>query len=234
MALERNLNAVPPVLLTANGSTEGVVQVVDSAGFYVKARAILQAPLLPPLTVEIKRVVSSTILWVGPPSANMGHRIDCSAYTVAAGSFIFAEEQPKAAIAMETRMLASYEQEPIDAWRTKSVDQYGNGYTALNPLPVLPTNLFFSSMTLGALGIPTLVTACLNGLTYDTVTSSVVGNVETISVYSSGVLIDTMIITYSNGGWSFECVGALETDYLLLENGNRISLEDGSGNILLE
>lgn len=136
MALERNLNAVPPVLLTADGSTEGVVTVTNTCGFYVKQQAILQAPFLPPLNVEIKRVVSATVLWVGPASPNMNHRVNISAYTVAAGSFIFANDQPKAVLPMETRMYASYVQEPSNSWRTTAVDCIGNPYDAGNPLPV--------------------------------------------------------------------------------------------------
>jgi hypothetical protein len=137
MALERNLSPVPPVLLTADGTTEGVVTVATTCGFYVKQQAILQAPFILPLNVEIKRVVSDTILWVGPPnSKEMTHRIDVSAYTVAAGSFIYAVEQPKAVLAMESRLYASYIQEPSNSWKTSLVDCIGNLYGESNPLPV--------------------------------------------------------------------------------------------------
>lgn len=135
MAFERNWTAVPPVLLTVNGSTEGVVIVTDTAGFYVKQLAILtnNATIL---NVQIKRVVNSTTLWVGIPGPSMLHNLDVSAFTVATASRISAVEQPKTTLPMEARMLATYEQEPIDAWRTKAVDAYGNGYTSSNPLPV--------------------------------------------------------------------------------------------------
>ena len=137
MALERNLSAVPPVLLTANGTTEGMVTITSTCGFYVKQQAVLQAPSIPPLNVEIKRVVSPTVLLVGFSSPNMNHRIDVSAFTVAAGSFIFAVEQPKAVLAMESRLYASYMQEPANSWRTSLVDCIGNLYGASNPLPVI-------------------------------------------------------------------------------------------------
>jgi len=136
MALERNLSAVPPVLLTADGSTEGVVTVANTCGFYVKQQVVLQAPLILPLNVEIKRVVSPTVLWVGIPGPKMTHNIDVSAYTVAAGSFIYAVEQPKSAISMEARMLASYMQEPSNSWRASLVDCIGNLYDNDNPFPV--------------------------------------------------------------------------------------------------
>lgn len=149
MALEPLWSAVPPVLLTSDGSTNGVVIVTDTAGFYTKQRAILQAPLLPPLLIQIKRVVDQHTLWVGLVGPTMTHNIDVSAYTVAAGSFIFAEEQNKTTMPMEARMLATYETDPVDAWRIKAVDAYGNGYTDTNPLPVA----FDGTVTIGEVTI---------------------------------------------------------------------------------
>lgn len=138
MALERCLNAVIPVLLTANGSTEGVVIVSNTCGFYVKQQAILQAPFLPILNIEIKRVVSGTVLWVGPANSPvMTHRIDVSSYTVASDAFIYAVEQPKAVLPMESRLYASYVQEPSNSWRTTLVDCIGNQYDKDNPIPIV-------------------------------------------------------------------------------------------------
>ncbi len=136
MALEKNLNAVPPVLLTADGSAHGVCVIVSTCGFFVKQQVILQAPLLPPLTLEVKRVVNYTTLWLGHKGANMTHNVDLSAYTVAQNSFIFAEEQSKANIPQEVRDFASYMQEPSNSWRSTAVDCNGNPYGAGNPLPV--------------------------------------------------------------------------------------------------
>lgn len=136
MALEKNLNAVPPVLLTADGTAHGVCTIVSTCGFYVKQQVTLQGPLLPPLTLEVKRVVNYTTLWLGIKGPQMTHNVDLSAYTVAAGAFIFAEEQSKAAIPQEVRDFASYVQEPVNAWRGQAVDCIGNPYGPDNPLPV--------------------------------------------------------------------------------------------------
>src|ERR1035437_1596419 len=136
MALERNLSAVPPVLLTVDGGATGVVQVSSTCNFFVKQQIIIQASSVPPLNLEIKRVVNLTTIWVGLPGAKMTHNVDVSMYTVALGSFIFANEQPKAVLSMEARMLASYMQEPSNSWRTTSVDCNGNPWDAENPLPV--------------------------------------------------------------------------------------------------
>lgn len=137
MGSERNLSAVAPVLLTANGGTEGQVHLTSTLGFFVKQQAVIQTSAGNPLNVEIKYVVSDTFLLVGPPnSTNMQHRTDVSAYTVAAGSFLFAVSQPKALIPMETRLLASYIQEPSNSWRVTPVDSFGDSFDSTNPLPV--------------------------------------------------------------------------------------------------
>lgn len=151
MGLERNLSAVPPVLFTATGSEFGVVTVTSTANFYVKSIACIQAASVNggnPTKVEIKRIVSDTVMWVGPPGI-ITLRSDLRAYTVAAGSMIYAEEQPKAKIDMETRLLASYIQEPINAWRVQTVDSKGNPISANNPLPVS----FDGTISIGAVEV---------------------------------------------------------------------------------
>ncbi len=136
MANERQWDAVPPVLLTANGTTEGVLQVVDTAGFFVGMQATLLNNAALQLTVYIKRVVNSTTLWVGANKGGMDHNVDVSAFTVATASNISAGMQNKSTVPMEARMLATYATDPVDAWRVQSVDSYGDPYTDSNPLPV--------------------------------------------------------------------------------------------------
>jgi hypothetical protein len=136
MAQERTYSAVPPVLLTANGTTEGVLQVVDTAGFYIQMQSTLFNNLGQTLTVYIKKVVSPTVLWVGPTKGGLDHNVDLSAFTVAAASTIQAAEQNKQTVPNEARLLAVYENDPVDAVRAISVDSYGNHYTSENPLPV--------------------------------------------------------------------------------------------------
>lgn len=151
MGLERNLSAVPPVLFTATGTQYGVVTVTSTANFYVKSIACIQAASVNggnPTKVEIKRIVSDTVMWVGPPGT-ITLRTDLTAYTVGAGSIMYAEEQPKAKIDMETRLLASYIQEPINGWRVQPVDSKGNPISADNPLPVV----FDGTISIGAVEV---------------------------------------------------------------------------------
>ncbi len=234
MAFERNLSAVPPTLLTTNGGSTGIIHVASTIGFYVKAKAIIQAPFIPPTQVEIKRVVDEHTMWVGTIGPGMAPNVDLSVYTVLAGSFMYAEEQPKATLPMESRMLASYEQEPVNAWRNIPVDGLGSHYTPTNPFPVTPFSQFFNSLTLGALGLPALIAKCAAERDYDTVISNTVNDVETLTFYLSGTPVTTILITYSSGGWGYECTIPGATSHLLLESGDGILLEDGSGDIELE
>lgn len=136
MANERQWNAVPPVLLTANGTTTGILQVADTAGFYFGAQATLKNNAGLQLTVYVKMVVSATTMYVGPTKGGQDYNVDLSGFTVATGSFIEAAAQNKSTVPMEARLQATYETDPIDAWRVRPVDAYGNGYSDSNPLPV--------------------------------------------------------------------------------------------------
>jgi hypothetical protein len=137
MANERTWSAVAPQLLTADGGQLGQVQVADTAGFRVKAYAILSAPNLPDLQIQIKRVESKTKIYVGLTTTPIqNHAIDISAYTVASGARISQPEQAKSKIVIDDKLHSTYETDPVVAWRTLSVDQYGNPYTTDNPMPL--------------------------------------------------------------------------------------------------
>jgi hypothetical protein len=135
MASERTWNAVPPTLLTANGTTTGLLQITDTAGFYYGMAALIKNNSIQQ-TVYIGLVVDSTHVWVRSSRGARDYNVDLSAYTVASGSALSAAVQEKSAVPMEARLLATYETDPVDAWRTIPVDSYGNHYTASNPLPI--------------------------------------------------------------------------------------------------
>ena len=148
MASERTWNAVPPVLLTADGTTTGLLQVVDTAGFFYGAQATLKNNSTQ-LTVYIGLVVDSTHLWVRAEKNSKDYNVDLSAFTVASGSHLSAAVQNKSSVPMEARLLATYATDPIDAWRTQAIDQYGNPYNDSNPLPVA----FDGTVTIGDVSI---------------------------------------------------------------------------------
>lgn len=141
MAIEKKWPAVPPQLFTSNGGVYGEVQVASTKGFKVKQSAVISAVGQNNLAVQVKRVLSPTILLVGPIKAIQGKqglqgREDLTNYTVAAGAFIYAEEQDKATLKPEDIFQAVYDQEPTVAIRSVMVDQFGDYYQTTNPLPV--------------------------------------------------------------------------------------------------
>jgi hypothetical protein len=62
--------------------------------------------------------------------------LNLTSYTVSAGAYIFAEEQPKTELTQQDREMAVYDQEPAVAYRNVLVDQLGRYYETSNPLPV--------------------------------------------------------------------------------------------------
>jgi hypothetical protein len=145
--LEKRFYAVPPQLFTANGTISGVITIAANACtlFKVKQKVWISANTLPKLLLEIKEIDSNENIQVGPipgtlnvPGANTGisARTDISAYTVALGANIFADEQKRPAIDNIEIVRATYEEEPTVAVRSIMVDPCGNLVSADNPLPV--------------------------------------------------------------------------------------------------
>ena len=158
MAIEKSWPAVPPQLFTVDGNTLGVVNVASTAGFRVKQTVTIQSGSVPPISVQVKRVNSSTQLIVGPLAESilpankqqgnqlLSVRQDISAYTVLQGAFIYANEQPKANLKPDDIIQAVYRQEPGTTIGVELDDQFGNPINAGNPLPVVSSNGFSPSL----------------------------------------------------------------------------------------
>jgi hypothetical protein len=138
MFIEKKLKHVDPRLLTVNGSSNGLVQVADARGFFVKQKVYLTSSTQPPLLVEVKRFNGLNSFYVGPlpPDGQIQKRTNISAYLVADGAAIQAEEQDRPGIKLDDIDRAVYAEEPIVAIRTIGVDPDGEYYTVDNPLPV--------------------------------------------------------------------------------------------------
>lgn len=135
--LEKRLLAVSPQLFIVDGGTDGLVTVGDTSLFKVKQEIIIAADTLQNLdNLEIKKIVDSTAMYVGPKGGSINARINVSAYTVSLNAKIFANEQKRPSIPFEEFTRAVYDEEPVVANRTISVDKYGEYYTIDNPLPV--------------------------------------------------------------------------------------------------
>lgn len=139
MAVERKWLAVPPRSLLVNGNQFGLITIADTIGFKVKQTVVLRATTQPDFLLQVKRVISNTQLIVGRPDNKIGpeQHVNISAYTVALGANIYAEEQDKAAMPTEKdHYSAIYEGDPTVADRVILVDPYGRFYGEGNPLPI--------------------------------------------------------------------------------------------------
>ncbi len=148
-AIEKSWPAVPPQLLTADGTSLGIVNVADSRGFKVKQQVVISATGQPDIIAKIMRFNSPTQFRVGPVSPKAGQgltgTVDLSLYTVAQGAFVYAQEQPKVTIKPEDIMQAIYRQEPGTTIGVELDDEWGNPYSKDNPLPVA----FDGTITIG-------------------------------------------------------------------------------------
>lgn len=135
MAIEKRWEAIAPRLFTSNGGTEGQITLTSTIGFKVKQQVILKATSQSGALLEIKRVVSKTLLLVGKPGP-INDRSDISTYLVADGASIESLEQPRPNIHIQEHENAVYAEEPIVAKRSILVDELGNYYNSSNPLPI--------------------------------------------------------------------------------------------------
>lgn len=124
--LEKRFIAVPPQLFTADGTADGTFKVVYSGFFKVKQQIIIKSNTQGPTTdLEIKRITDVNTIEVGP-KGKIDARADLTAFTVAGGATIFANEQHRPLIPQEEVIRAVYEEEPVVAYRVIGVDQNGN------------------------------------------------------------------------------------------------------------
>jgi hypothetical protein len=131
VAYEKRLKAVPSQLFTADGTNLGKVTIPDACAFKVKQQVILSSSTQGPTRLEVKRVDGDTVLFVGPISdhqhkSSISERTNISAYLVADGASIYAEEQKRPNIPEQEIERLTYEEEPTVARRVILVDDCGD------------------------------------------------------------------------------------------------------------
>lgn len=151
--LEKRFYAVPPQLLTSNGQINGRVEVVDTRLFKVKQLVTIMAPSLQPLELEVKRIDTLNIMFLGPRGGSIDLRVDLSSYSTLLGSFIFADEQQRPKVPEQEIERHTYEEEPVVARRVIQVDPMGVPYSDTNPMPVEGT----LSVVIGGLSNPSII-----------------------------------------------------------------------------
>ena len=133
---EKRLPLVSVQAFTANGDTLGRVTTTQAQNFKVKRQVILSSNTVSQQRLEVKRVESATVLYVGPISTPITTRSDISAYLVVDSASIQAPEQPRPSIPEQEIERLTYEEEPVIARRVVLVDELGNKINDANPLPV--------------------------------------------------------------------------------------------------
>jgi hypothetical protein len=237
MAFENKLAAVSPQAFTADGTSLGIVTIADTTGFYIKQKVNLQSDSLQQTLLQVKNVLSSTQLIIGPNNnsltASPKNYTDLSAFTVADNATISAPEQNNFPIPADDHYNSVYLPAPVAADRIVNVDPHGNFYNYANtyPINIIPQSQI--PFSLGALMFPALISNLLTGLTYDEVQSDTVGNEEILTFYSGGSQLLEVTLTKTSDGWILNLGTSLD-NFLLLEDGALIELENGTGAILLE
>lgn len=136
MATERSYPIVGPVAFTQNGGNDGIISVTDTAYFKVKMSVIVKATSFADTVFEIKKIISSSEMVLGPKGKPLNSRSDMSAYLMGFNPTVQAFEQERPNIPPVDYERAVYEEEPVVAKRSYLVDRYGSPYTISNPFPV--------------------------------------------------------------------------------------------------
>ena len=139
MAFEKRLPAVAPQAFTTTGNAQGRFTVAESCLFKVKQHVLISADTLPNLELEIKCIVNSTTMIVGPRGGSIKATYDISLYTTGLNASIRAVEQAHPAVPIQEIERFVYEEEPTVAYRTIMVDKQGNVFSDDNPFPVEAT-----------------------------------------------------------------------------------------------
>jgi len=133
---ERKWAAFGPLIFTQDGTSNGIITVVNTYKFRVGQMILIKATGEADLSLKVKRVLSTSKIAVGQIDKNIHHRVDLSLYTVLKSSSVLIPEQDKPKIPKDDRESAMYEQDPLFALRTVDVDEYGQIRTPANPYPV--------------------------------------------------------------------------------------------------
>jgi hypothetical protein len=152
--LEKRFYAVPPQLLTTNGSPNGYVTIYNACGILKVKQVVSVTDTLGNLrTYEVKRIDEPDRVFLGPIGKPLLSYDDMSAYTTANGAFLFADEQQRTKIAEQEIPRAVYQEEPAVAIRSILVDDCGDTYGENNPLPVEGT----LTVSIGGLSAPSII-----------------------------------------------------------------------------
>lgn len=234
---ERQWLAIEARLFTEDGSSTGVITIPTTCDYHVKQQVIIRASGLPTLgldksnPIEVKRVINSTQMIVGPRRDSEGKggmhlTVDLSDYKEFLNPTVQAPEQQRPSLDQKTHDRATYEEEPIMAKRVIPVDKRGQVIGDNNGLPVERIDYATVFPLIEASGL-------LNGCVFSSIRAFPISDTVTVLQYANdeGKTVCRVPIEYiNNREWSI--LGQTQIDFLLQENGDFILQEDGSCIIL--
>ena len=134
---EKRIYRIPPIALTSDGTNVGHITVPDSSLFMVGQIVILNSSATGPMNYKINRIhpVDHVTMELGPVKEHISKRSDLSAFLVADGATIEANEQERPSVPEQEIERHTYEEEPTVARRVILVDKWGCRIDDNNPLP---------------------------------------------------------------------------------------------------
>lgn len=140
MAIERMWESISPRVFVEDGSENGLITLDSTIRFRVGMKVSISTtnPNVENKNLVVKRVLSSTQMFVGPNDKNIKSRSDITAFTVGEIAMISVTKQDKTQIPEKDQLHMTLEREPVNARRVFQVDDFGNpiGTTPENPLNV--------------------------------------------------------------------------------------------------
>jgi hypothetical protein len=135
---EKRYLSLSPILLTANGSSDGTITVASTYRIKVGQTLSFKSSSVAVRLAKVKRVISTTQFIVIDPkdSVTTLNKLDMSDFLTADTATVELIQDKRPVIELLEIQRQTYEEEPTVAMRTHAVDWLGRSYSKSNPVPV--------------------------------------------------------------------------------------------------
>jgi len=135
---EKRYLALAPMLLTANGSADGLITVASTYRIKVGQVLTFKSSSVAIRLAKVKRVISTTQFVVIDPKDPVTtlNKLDMSDLLIADTATVELTQDKRPVIELLEIQRQIYEEEPTVALRTHAVDWLGRSYSRSNPVPV--------------------------------------------------------------------------------------------------
>lgn len=135
---EKRYLALAPMLLTANGSADGLITIASTYRIKVGQTLTFKSSSVAIRLAKVKRVISTTQFVVIDPKDPVTtlNKLDMSDLLIADTATVELTQDKRPVIELLEIQRQIYEEEPTVALRTHAVDWLGRSYSKSNPVPV--------------------------------------------------------------------------------------------------